>query len=350
MNNHSTNPSIHQSINPLTHGSARQPLPIMDTIHDAAKLNIQHRTTFYVSAFLFQCWLSELTLAHAAQLAEKPDPKDRSFQIGESLRGFHKYFGHASDAEFPELFSHLMQFAEYPDPFAAHILEAAALMSQEHHFTRQSRDQCQHFSVSAFQHLPAAPTLHDDALHDDALHVLTRRLCDWLDSVLHFHALCARHIMPDCFDPDPQKRELTLLGINHRHFDDLDQPAQLRWLTHMLDAVDELKHSRKWSTYHRANKGAVPKPLPWPTVRLDRSIITLWPIFKHYNWSATDLLSTLRQVLKPSGLAPSPDESTLAEYCCSVLSLRHPNLSLQPHTNANPPALDLALHLLQSTT
>jgi hypothetical protein len=37
----------------------------MDTIHDAAKLNIQHRTTFYVSAFLFQRWLSKLTLALA---------------------------------------------------------------------------------------------------------------------------------------------------------------------------------------------------------------------------------------------------------------------------------------------
>jgi len=33
---------------------------------DAAKLNVQERTTFHVSAFLFQAWISELSLANAA--------------------------------------------------------------------------------------------------------------------------------------------------------------------------------------------------------------------------------------------------------------------------------------------
>ena len=54
-------------------------LPFMDSIQDAAKLNVQHRTTFYVSAYLFQAWICKLTLDNVAQLAEKSDPNQRSF-------------------------------------------------------------------------------------------------------------------------------------------------------------------------------------------------------------------------------------------------------------------------------
>src|SRR6266571_5225448 len=97
-------------IDPMPSG---RPLPLMYSLQDAAKLNIQERTTFYVSAFLFQVWLCELTLGHTAQLAEKPDPNDRSFQTGEAWRGFLKYFGRVSDAQFSEIYIHLMQFTDH---------------------------------------------------------------------------------------------------------------------------------------------------------------------------------------------------------------------------------------------
>ncbi len=63
-------------------------LPLMQTIQDAAKLNIQHRTTFYVSAYLFQAWICELSLRwahnHVTQ-AQRSTPN--SEQI--ALRIFH---------------------------------------------------------------------------------------------------------------------------------------------------------------------------------------------------------------------------------------------------------------------
>jgi hypothetical protein len=111
---------------------SRRRLPLMQTIQDAAKLNVQERTTFYVSAFLFGCWVSELTLANSAEFAEKTDPRDRSFQSGQAWRAFLKYFGQASDAEFPAIFGHLMQFADYDDPLAEHVREAALPLSIEH--------------------------------------------------------------------------------------------------------------------------------------------------------------------------------------------------------------------------
>src|SRR5438045_1076572 len=109
-------------IDPLPSGRR---LPLMHTVQDAAKLNVQERTTFYVSAYLFQCWLSDLVLANTAQLAEKAAPNARSFQTGEALRGFHKFFGNASDAEFPSVFSGLMEFAACDDPLAEHVCQAA---------------------------------------------------------------------------------------------------------------------------------------------------------------------------------------------------------------------------------
>ena len=43
----------------------------MQSIQDAAKLNAQEGTTFYVSPFLFQARVAELTLANAAQFAHR---------------------------------------------------------------------------------------------------------------------------------------------------------------------------------------------------------------------------------------------------------------------------------------
>ena len=51
--------------------------------------------------------------------AERPDPKNRSFQSGQAWRGFQKFWGKATDAEFPRIFSDLMEFAQCDDPLAS---------------------------------------------------------------------------------------------------------------------------------------------------------------------------------------------------------------------------------------
>src|SRR6185295_1272499 len=43
-------------------------LPLIQSIENAEKLDAQQNTTFHVSAFMFQAWLSELSLANSAQL------------------------------------------------------------------------------------------------------------------------------------------------------------------------------------------------------------------------------------------------------------------------------------------
>src|ERR1043166_8773736 len=309
-----------------------RPLPLMQTIQDAARLNIQEHTTFYVSAFLFQCWISELT--NSAQLAEKPDPKDRSFQTGQAWRGFLKFFGKASDAEFPVVFSHLMEFAQYDDPLANHIVEAGGPLAIEHDLTGE------------FVGSRTPPALRNNPRKLLALiRSTTTRLCDWLDCTLQFRVFLEWHILPDSFDPDPQKRELASLAHNQRNFAVLNEHSRAHWLNHMSDLVQELPNSSKWAAFRQISSAPAPVPRPWPTEHLDRAIIKLWPLFKRYHWSAADLLCILTRVLDPGGLAPCPNEAALAAYCAGTLGLRHVGLKSRRSPRSEIPAANVALRL-----
>jgi hypothetical protein len=178
------------------------------------------------------------------------------------------------------------------------------------------------------------------------------RLCDWLDATLHFRLLQEWHFMPDCFDPDPQKRELSCLAINQKHFDLLSEHTQLRWLNHMSDVAQELKKSPKGSTYHHVRQAPVPQPRPWPTQLLDLSIIKLWPLVRKHHWSAAQLLSVLQNVLQPDALAPCSDEPSLVAYCNNTLSLRWSSIrqsstSTQKSKFENQKSFSVALRLLE---
>jgi hypothetical protein len=309
----------------------------MHTIQDAAKLNQQECTTFYVSAFLFQCWICELSLANSAQVAQQPDPAKRSFQSGQAWRGFQKVFGRASDAELPNIFNDLMQFGECDDPIAAHILHSAFPLSVEHELTGE-------FIGS---HTP--PPLPNQLGRAAALIRSTIiRLCDWLDSALHLRLLQEWHIMPDRFDPDPQKRELASLAIGHRHFDHMDQNARLHFLNHLADAALEQKNSPNWGAFRRMSSSPTPNPRPWPTEHLDVAIIRLWPLVIRYRWPAAGLLETLRKTLQPADLAPCPDPAALVHYCNHSLSLRWSQNENQAPSTLHPASLNIARRLLHA--
>lgn len=295
-------------INPIP---SNRPLPIMRTIQDAAKLNVQERTTFYVSAFLFQAWISELSLANAAQMAEQPDPTRRSFQSGAAWRGFQKYFGKATDAEMPHIFSDLMQFGDCDDPLADHILHSAFPLSIEHELTGD-------FVGS---HTPRQ-VLNEPTRAIALIRSTIVRLCDWLDSDLHLRLLREWHVMPDCFDPDPKKRELALLGISYRNFKGLSEQAQEHFITHAADAAAEQKNTPNWAVFRQVAHNPPPPPRPWPTGKLDTVIVRLWPLIKRYHWSASQLLGTLGKVLSASELSPCRDEVSLVAYCQNTLNLR----------------------------
>jgi len=294
-------------------------IPNMQTIQDAAKLNIQECTTFYVSAYLFQVWISELSLANAAQMAEQPDPAQRSplpgkskiFQSGEAWRGFQKYFGKATDAEIPTIFGDLMEFGGCDDLLADHILRSAVPLSIEHEITGD-------FIGTHTPRLLANEPQRAIAV----MRATIVRLCDWLDSELHLRLLREWHLMPDCFDPDPKKRELALLGINYRHFNRLSEQAKDRFITHAADVAAEHKNTPDWAAFRQTANNPAPPARPWPTEKLDTVIVRLWPLVKRYHWSASQLLGTLGKVLPAPDLSLCPNEVALVSYCNDTLNLR----------------------------
>jgi hypothetical protein len=313
----------------------RPALPFMASVEDAVKLNISREDTFYVSAFMFQCWIGQLLVDNGAQLAEKPARENRCFQNGQAWDGYFKMFGKAPDDEFRQFFGHLMRFTGYSDPLADFVFEATVPLSIEHEITGD------------FVGTRTSPELRQQP---DKLLVLIRstivRLCDWLDSILQYRALQNWHLMPDCYDPDPQKREWALLARNQRNFENMDQRAQLHFLNHMSDAVQELKDSPKWAQCRQASKAGQSKPRPWPTHDLDRTIITLWPLLKRYGWSAADLLSVLRNSLSPSALKPCPGEKALASHCSQALGLRGKGLLSRHNAAPDPASLEIAKRIL----
>jgi hypothetical protein len=173
------------------------------------------------------------------------------------------------------------------------------------------------------------------------------RLCDWLDSYIHFWTLQQWHLSPQCFDPDPQKREWAMLAINNRHFATMSQRSQAHFLNHMSDAIDEAKNSSKWSQFIAASKAQPCEEMPWPTLSLDVRIIKLWPLLKRHGWSASELLFALRDLLNPADLKPSPDAPGLAHYCSHNLGLRQKGLQSIRNRGKNLPGLQIARQLFK---
>jgi hypothetical protein len=306
----------------------------MHSLRDAARLDAQAHTSFYTAAFLFQCWISDLTLLNSAEIAEKPDPNQRSFQTGNAWRGLLKHFGKLSNPKFPTIYSHLLEFGQRDDPLASHVREATLPLSVEHELTHEFLG----------RHSPSALRYNPNKLID-LMRRSTVRLCDWLDSALHFRVLMEWHVMPDCFDPDPQKRELACLGINQRHFDSLNQRAQAHWLNHVSDLVEELPNSSKWAAFHQAASAPIPERRPWPTQNIDLTIVKLWPLVKHHHWSAGELLYVLKRVLEEADFTPFSDETVLVAHTNHVLGLRYVGLQPGRRNDSEPAACKVALRL-----
>ena len=314
----------------------RPTLPIMNTFEDAQRLDAAAGSDFHAAAFFFQGWIGNLLEFGTAQIAEIPDPQDRSFQNGQAWRSFQKFFPH--EDRLPHLFGHLMSFASHDDSLALFLFRALAPLGTEHDITGEF------IGKHALSPLRASPEQVLTLVRSTII-----RLCDWLDSYLHYWNLRHWHLLPQCFDPDPQKRQWAFLAVNRRHFDSMDQKSQAHYLNHMSDQIDDVRESKKWAEFVAASKNPAPQPdsLPWPNELLDASIIKLWPLVKRHGWSSPELLATLRELRPPSVLQPCSDPATLADYCSHVLGLRRDGLRSNRNRGKNLPGLKVALHLLE---
>src|ERR1041384_3778768 len=82
-----------------------------------------------------------------------------------------------------------------------------------------------------------------------ALALLRRTLerwCEWIDALTHFQTHACWCLAPLQFDPDPEMRELAVLGTSQRLFGKLSAPSREWWQRHHNEAADRFKSSPKW--------------------------------------------------------------------------------------------------------
>lgn len=303
----------------------------MKSVADARNLVEQHRDPFYLTAFMIGAWLGEVALTAAAQYAENKKPKDRALQTGNSWCAFQQVFGHATDAELPHVMQSVYRFCEYDDVQAEQLRRAIVPLSFEH--------ECFHDYVG--RHAPDMQSQPQKAVQ--LLRRSMERWCDWIDAVFHFNTHFHYHVLPESFDPDPERRELAALGTLQRTFPELPPFSREWWEWHHREAAERFKNSHKWQTIGKLAAA----PLRNAPAPVDEVVILLWPLVKKYNWTYRDLMAVVRQGLPGPHAYPLEREQDLAAYCSNVLGLRkHGTAAGVSSLDGRPKGCEVAWRLL----
>jgi hypothetical protein len=282
------------------------PLPLMKNFDEAQRIAENEKDAFYLAAFLIQCWLGNVTIAAAAEYAEKKVPKDRALQTGESWRGFLELFGGATKKGFRYMLSCLVRFCISED--SSPLRHSLIPLSIEHHCTGD------YFGPETL--LTAATT---EPGNEIARRTLVR-WCDWLDAEIHLRTHRRWYVSPAAFASDPEKRELAALGTAQRNLAHMSNRAKVCWVWDFANAAERYKDSPKWAELGKAMSDDSVRLWQYPDV--DTLIIALWPLVKAYNWTYRDLLNVIRPGLKRPGAYPCGREQDMAAYCVNVLGLR----------------------------
>ena len=240
----------------------------MKSVADALALCEKEADPFYMDAFLIEVWLGRCAVAAAAEYAEKKNAKDRTLQTDQAWRGFRQIFGQIKDEEFHHVGLSLFRFCEYDDVQAELLVRAIGPLALER---ERFSDLIQSEDVKQMRRAKAV------ALAKRSL----KRWCDWLDAVLHFRTHFQHRVLPESFDPDPEKRELAALGIRQRSFPKLKTADQTSWEWHHREAAERLKDTPKWQIIGKM----AATPLRSKPAAVDEILIKFWPLVKRHNWT-----------------------------------------------------------------
>jgi hypothetical protein len=134
---------------------------------------------------------------------------------------------------------------------------------------------------------------------DNAERVLLR-LCDWLESRLHFVTHRAWYNCPDSFSDDPDTRHLADLGMAERCLAKMSERDSE--IFHCLLDRAAAKHGndmKKWAIIGKVHHD--PEPRIWTHPKVDRLLIAVWPLVLRHNWTYPDLLKVTRKLLSDDG-------------------------------------------------
>jgi hypothetical protein len=300
----------------------------MKTKDDALAVCAREGDSFYLTAFMLEEWLGDATLKTVAQYAERKNAKDRRLQQGLATESFAAVFGHATDAEFPHVFSSLLRFAEYDDAQSRTLLGAYWPMSLEYPHDGWPK---------------LTPPVHSEQIAAviSFERGMVLRLCEWVESIIHAQIHFFSHHAPVAFDPDPEKRELALLGVQQRHFPVMSDFQKAWWEWHHGEAAERLSDPSKWTMVGKAMSDETTTHQSYPA--LDDCIIRLWPLVRRHQWTYRDLMNVIRSVAPVPLRYPCEREQDLATYCNNVLGLRKSARTGKSDPNGTPPGHEVAL-------
>jgi hypothetical protein len=133
------------------------------------------------------------------------------------------------------------------------------------------------------------------------------RLCDWMESRLHFLTHNAWYRAPDCFSDDPERVHLANIGITQRHLADFSDRDRKPWEDiHTRAAIKHRGDLKTWGVVGKVQHD--PEPRTWTHPDVDALIIGLWPLVVRYNWTYPDFLKVLECLL------PSPTSGSDRRY------------------------------------
>jgi len=280
----------------------------------------------------FHAWLGQAVLGAMAEFANNKSARDRRMQTGQAWRAFEELFGDLTVLELLTLYSNLLCFAASAEhPAASVLLQAFRPLKFEYDAKPDA------LTLNAPLKEPAQAAAH--------LRTILHRLADWLDAIIHLQTLDLWHVAPCCFDPDPEKRDLALLGLSQRHLAKNGEPIRAMWNWLHAQAAERFKDSPKWPTIGRAM--ASDELRPWPYREADTAIISLWPLLKRHNWTYRDLLSVVLALTSSASSAPKypfRSDQEFAAHCTMALGLRKQGVG-KTSKDGRPPGYDIALRL-----
>ena len=212
----------------------------------------------------------------------------------------------------------LVACARFRDEQTCHaktIREAMAALAAEKEYENTAHDSA--FDVRTFEPWTSADAKN---ARRDLL-----RLCDWIESRIHFLIHNAWYCAPDCFSDDPDRVHLANIGITQRYFASLAERDQKRWEgIHARAAVKHQRDLKTWGVVGKVQRN--PEPRTWTHPDIDGLIIGLWPLVGRYNWTYTDLLKVLEKLLPPpiyegERVYPLDSAESLKVHCRSICGL-----------------------------
>ena len=257
--------------------------------------------SFSLDTMLIHAWLGQLLMDAAVRYGQRNGNERPPMQEGHAQAGFLRIFGNPDEKELHRLLQSFYRFTQCDDPLAAILFRALQSLCLEH----------ENFGDFIG---PRAPDLEEHP-RQTALWMRDSldRWCQWIDALIHLQTHSQWHLAPEYFESNGSKQELAPWVprpyASSSRFAPVRRTNWNRW--------------KDWPIWQLLPQAAISRPQrPWPHPELDEAILSIWPLVKRHNWTFTDLIHVLGDLLTMPDAYPMVSERNMAMYCMHVLRLR----------------------------